>query len=44
MYKDIHHAITCWQDVEGKQTICLWESKYINVLEAHNGFLYSREE
>ena len=44
MYKGIHHATICWQDVEGKLTICLWESKYINVLDAYNGFLYNREQ
>lgn len=35
MYKDIHHSIIWWQDVEVNLSVNLWENKYINVVDAY---------
>lgn len=35
MYKDIHHSIIQWKDVEVSLNVNLWENKYINVVDTY---------
>ena len=42
MYKDIHHSIIQWQDVEVSLSVNLSENKYINEVDAYKVY-YSAE-